>query len=99
MDMLSKEIDIAPGAMKDPTTLLAQLRSVDNSIRVRLQDIAEKTDDPSLPAEDVRGARSLQKDLTNFLRILGVPQDEQTTDTVTPQPGYVEDIASKYLSK
>ena len=66
MDMLSKEIDIAPGAMKDPTTLLAQLRSVDNSIRVRLQDIAEKTDDPSLPAEDVRGARSLQKDLTNF---------------------------------
>jgi hypothetical protein len=99
MDMLSKEIDIAPGAMKDPTTLLAQLRSIDNSIRVRLQDIAEKTDDPSLSAEDVRGARSLQKDLTNFLRILGVPQDEQTTDTVTPQPGYVEDIASKYLSK
>lgn len=97
MDMLSKEIDISPGPLKDPTTLLAQLRSVDNSIRVRLQDIAEKTDDPSLPAEDVRGARSLQKDLTNFLRILGVPQDEQTTDASPAPTGSVEDIASKYL--
>lgn len=93
MDMLSKEIDISPGVMKDPTTLLAQLRSLDNSIRVRLKDIAEKTNDPSLPADDVRGARSLQRDLTNFLRKLGVPQDDEQPASESTE---IDNLIEKY---
>jgi hypothetical protein len=46
MAMLDKEIDIAPSAFKDRTTLLAQLRSVDKSIRNRLEGISKSINDP-----------------------------------------------------
>lgn len=77
MAMLDKELDIAPSAFKDPTTLLAQLRSIDKSIRNRLEGIQKSIKDPTLPADEVSAALRLQKDLINFLRNLNVPQVEQ----------------------
>jgi len=104
MAMLDKELDIAPSAFKDPTTLLAQLRSVDKSIRNRLEGISKSINDPNLPADEVSAALRLQKDLINFLRNLNVPQVEQvdTQELYRQAGGMVDDsdvssIANKYL--
>jgi len=77
MAMLDKELDIEPSPLKDRATLLAQLRSVDKSIRNRLEGISKSINDPNLPADEVSAALRLQKDLINFLRNLNVPQIEQ----------------------
>ena len=104
MAMLDKEIDIAPSAFKDRTTLLAQLRSVDKSIRNRLEGISKSINDPNLPADEVSAALRLQKDLINFLRNLNVPQVEQvdTQELYRKAGGIIDDsdvssIANKYL--
>jgi hypothetical protein len=104
MEMLDKELDIAPSAYKDPTTLLAQLRSVDKSIRNRLEGISKSINDPNLPADEVSAALRLQKDLINFLRNLNVPQVEQvdTQELYRKAGGIIDDsdvssIANKYL--
>jgi hypothetical protein len=103
MAMLDKELDIAPSAFKDPTTLLAQLRSVDKSIRNRLEGIAKSINDPNLPADEVSAGLRLQKDLINFLRNLNVPQAEQVdTEELYRQAGGTVDVSSiadKYLNQ
>lgn len=109
MAMLDKELDIAPSAFKDPTTLLAQLRSIDKSIRNRLEGIQKSIKDPTLPADEVSAALRLQKDLINFLRNLNVPQVEQVDtqelyrlaggtgdDSGAPD---ISSIANKYLDQ
>jgi hypothetical protein len=98
MAMLDKELDISPDAFKDPVTLLAQLRSVDKSIRNRLRGIAESINDPRLPADEVAAGLRLQKDLINFLRNLGVPQGEESAEVIPPSPE-LSDIANKYLNQ
>ena len=109
MAMLDKELDIAPSAFKDPTTLLAQLRSIDKSIRNRLEGIQKSIKDPTLPADEVSAALRLQKDLINFLRNLNVPQVEQVdtqelyrlaggTDDASGAPD-ISSIANKYLDQ
>ena len=112
MAMLDKELDIAPSAFKDPTTLLAQLRSVDKSIRNRLEGISKSINDPNLPADEVSAALRLQKDLINFLRNLNVPQVEQVEQVDTQElyrlaggtgdasgASDVSSIAKKYLDQ
>jgi hypothetical protein len=107
MAMLDKELDIEPSAFKDATTLLAQLRSIDKSIRNRLEGIDKSIKDPTLPADEVSAALRLQKDLINFLRNLNVPQVEQVDtqelyrlaggtgdDSGAPD---ISSIANKYL--
>jgi hypothetical protein len=109
MAMLDKELDIAPSAFKDPTTLLAQLRSIDKSIRNRLEGIQKSIKDPTLPADEVSAALRLQKDLINFLRNLNVPQVEQVdtqelyrlaggTGDASGAPD-ISSIANKYLDQ
>lgn len=104
MAMLDKELDISPAASKDPTTLLSQLRSVDKSIRNRLEGIAQSINDPSLPADEVAAALRIQKDLINFLRNLNVPQGVEQVDVekLYMQSGgtsNVSNIAAKYLNQ
>jgi len=103
MAMLDKELDISPSALKDPTTLLAQLRSVDKSIRNRLEMIADAVNDPNLPTDEVANALRLQKDLINFLRNLNVPQDEggagiEERNLPPENQQRVSDVANKYLN-
>ena len=86
MAMLDKELDISPDAFKDPVTLLAQLRSVDKSIRNRLKGIAESINDQNLPADEVAAGLRLQKDLINFLRNLNVPQGVESTEGMPTSP-------------
>lgn len=86
MAMLDKELDISPDAFKDPVTLLAQLRSVDKSIRNRLKGIAESIKDQNLPADEVAAGLRLQKDLINFLRNLNVPQGVELTEGMPTSP-------------
>jgi len=86
MAMLDKELDISPDALKDPVTLLAQLRSVDKSIRNRLKGIAESIKDQNLPADEVAAGLRLQKDLINFLRNLNVPQGVESTEGMPTSP-------------
>jgi hypothetical protein len=83
---------------------LAQLRSVDKSIRNRLEGISKSINDPNLPADEVSAALRLQKDLINFLRNLNVPQVEQvdTQELYRKAGGIIDDsdvssIANKYL--
>lgn len=86
MAMLDKELNISPGAFKDSATLLAQLRSVNKSVRNRLEAIAKSINDPNLPVDERAAALRLQNDLTNFLRILGVPQGEESAEGMPPSP-------------
>ena len=86
MAMLDKELNISPDPLKDSATLLAQLRSVDKSIRNRLEGIAKSINDPNLPADERAAGLRLQNDLTNFLRILGVPQGEESAEGMPPSP-------------
>jgi hypothetical protein len=98
MAMLDKELNISPGAFKDSATLLAQLRSVDKSVRNRLEAIAKSINDPNLPADERAAGLRLQNDLTNFLRILGVSQGEESAEVRPPSPE-LSDIANKYLNQ
>tara|TARA_Y100000361_G_scaffold119591_1_gene111103 strand:- start:1240 stop:2535 length:1296 start_codon:yes stop_codon:yes gene_type:complete len=86
MALLDKELNISPGPFKDSATLLAQIRSVNKSVRNRLKAIAKSINDPNLPADERAAGLRLQNDLTNFLRILGVPQGEESAEGMPPSP-------------
>ena len=93
MAMLSKELDITPGALKDAKTLEAQIRSVDKSIRNRLGDLENTIKDETLPVEEATSALRIRNDLINFLRILGVPQSVQEEGTDKS----LDDLMNQYL--
>jgi hypothetical protein len=95
MAMLSKELDITPGALKDAKTLEAQIRSVDKSIRNRLEDLDNTIKDETLPVEEATSALRIRNDLINFLRILGVPQSVQEEGTDKS----LDDLINQYSGK
>ena len=100
MNRLAQELDISPSAFKDVKTLRAQLTSIDNSITERIKNIDRAILDPDTSAEDIKGARSLKKDLLNFKRILGVPKDNVIfKGTNTEDLSNIGDIANRYLDQ
>jgi hypothetical protein len=100
MERIRKEINIAPGAFKDATTLQNQIISVDKYMKSRLREEQAAANDTMLPRDDRRAALSAAKNIASFLRILGVPEPTQGADAGQAQAAdNIESIASKYLKQ
>jgi hypothetical protein len=76
-ERLREEINIGPGAFIDPVKLKARLRSVGNSLRVRLSNEERAANDASLPPEQRRNAAAAVTDIRNFLAVLGAPERDE----------------------
>lgn len=77
MERIREEINISPGAFIDPVKLKARLRSVGNSLRVRLSNEEKAANDTSLPPEQRRNAAAAVTDIRNFLAVLGAPERDE----------------------
>lgn len=85
MERIRREINIEPGALTDPQTLLARMRSIDTSLRTRMANEERAANDASLPVDTRRDAATAANDIRNFLTILGAPQ-EQPRGAARPSP-------------
>ena len=84
MERIRRELNIEPGVFTDPQTLVARLRSVDTSLRIRLANEARAAANTSLPAETRRNAATAANDIQNFLASLGVPSTPPAPQTAAP---------------
>jgi hypothetical protein len=74
MERIRQEVNISPGVMTDPRTLRERMQAVDASLRVRLRNEQSTAENPDLPVQTRRDASAAANSITNFLQILGVPQ-------------------------
>jgi hypothetical protein len=86
MQRIRQEINVEPGVLTDPQTLLARMRSVDSSLRNRLANEERAAADTSLPAATRRDAATAANDIRNFITTLGVPQDQSSTAAPAAPP-------------
>jgi hypothetical protein len=84
MERIRREINVEPGALTDPQTLQARMRSIDSSLRTRLANEERAATDTSLPVETRRNAATAANDIRNFLGVLGAPQG---ATSARPQAG------------
>lgn len=100
MERIREEVNIQPGAFKDPGTFESQLKSLDRSLRIRLRNEQDAAIDQNLPISERRSALRAAKDINNFLQIMGVPQAERTEDGDQPDAAASDEVQSlinKYL--
>jgi hypothetical protein len=76
MENIQREINLEPGAFVDPQSLQARMRSVDASLRTRLQNEERAAANRTLPVESRRNAASAANEIRNFLAIMGVTPRE-----------------------
>jgi len=85
-ERIRREINIEPGVLLDPQTLLARIKSLDATLRASLANREREGEDTSLPVETRRNARAAANDIKNFLATLGVPQDQSPTAAPAAPP-------------
>ncbi len=85
-ERIRREINIEPGVLLDPQTLLARIKSLDATLRASLANREREGEDTSLPVETRRNARAAANDIKNFLATLGVPQGQSSTDASAAPP-------------
>jgi hypothetical protein len=85
-ERIRREINIEPGVLLDPQTLLARIKSLDTTLRASLANREREGEDTSLPVETRRNARAAANDIKNFLATLGVPQDQSSTAAPAAPP-------------
>jgi hypothetical protein len=85
-ERIRREINIEPGVLLDPQTLLARIKSLDTTLRSSLANREREGEDTSLPVETRRNARAAANDIKNFLATLGVPQDQSSTAAPAAPP-------------
>jgi hypothetical protein len=72
---IMKEVDISGGLLTDPTTLKAKMRSVNSTLKQRIDDAYKDYNNESLPASERALAIRAANDMTQFLIKLGVPEE------------------------
>jgi hypothetical protein len=90
MERIRSEVNIEPGVMTDPQTLLARMRSVDTSLRARLANEERAANDATLPVDARRDAATAANDIRNFLSTLGVPQTAESPPPAAPRRGTLD---------
>lgn len=90
MEVIRKEIDISPGVFTDVQTLQSKMRGIDSALRERLKNMREAKFDRSLPADTRQAAAQNEKDIANFLRVLGVPREDESQGTLSGPPDGVD---------
>jgi hypothetical protein len=73
INRLKEEINIEPKLLDNPKLMRARMKSVDRSLRVRLDKELRSSADPNLPAQSRRDALDAVVNISNFLGTLGVP--------------------------
>jgi hypothetical protein len=73
MERLRREVDITPGMFRSGDGMRQRMRAIDAGLRVRLENEMRVVNDPQMPAEQRRNARTAANDIENFLRTMGVP--------------------------
>ena len=73
-ERIRKEINIYPSISTDPQTLLANIRSLDSTLRTMLANREREGNDINLPVTGRQEAILAANEARNLLKILGVPQ-------------------------
>lgn len=81
---LQQEVNITPNVFDSPDALRARMRSIDSSLRTRLEQENAAANDPQMPADSRAGARDAARNIENFLDLLQVPQAVKDSD-LTPE--------------
>jgi len=72
-ERIRKEISIVPSISTDPQTLLANIRSLDSTLRTSLANREREGADINLPIKGRQEALLAANEVRNLLKILGVP--------------------------
>lgn len=92
-ERIRKEVDISPSAWNDPVTIESKMRGVDEALRERLDDEVKAHQNKSLPRNTRQAALQAANDISNFLELLGVPEEDEDSSSSSD----IESIAQKYL--
>lgn len=96
MERIKEETAIEPRTWDSPDALRTRMRRLDQFLRQRVEREREAANDRSLPRQTRSAAAQAEKDIANFLEVMGVPQDGETDDpfaNFTPERiGQAEDV-------
>jgi len=97
MTAIANSMDIEPRLFDDPSLLILRLASLKESLETRRDQLARDKDDASLSSEDQGFSASAEKEINNFLAVLGKPEDAGTSGTLsadsdagTPSKSYLD---------
>ena len=82
---IQKETSLSPDAFNSRTAFLAELRSIDKNLRVRLANEIATRDDPNVSPDQRSDAGKAARDIKNFLDRLDVPQNKDALPRGIPQ--------------
>jgi len=94
INRLKEEINLSPKIMDSPPQMRARAKAIDSYLRIRVTNESNAANDSSLPTSTRRAALSAAKDISNFLKILGVPQSDVSGITKEDR-----DLIDKYKVK
>jgi hypothetical protein len=94
IDMLKDELNITPGAFTDEQSLRAKMTSVHDSLQRRLVNEISASINSDLPAQDRKNAKSAEKAISNFLAVMGDPDD-----SASPDGGAEGEVSQELLSR
>ena len=77
---IAEDINIAPAVFDSPGSLRNRLRSIDGTLRLKMdqEEIIARSDD--MPEEERSAARNIVGNIQNFLDVLGVPPELKAAD-------------------
>lgn len=75
INRLDKEIQIGPKVWDSEGSLKTRMKTIDRFLRNRLDVERAAVEDRRLPADTRQAAAQASKEITAFLRLMGVPQD------------------------
>jgi hypothetical protein len=98
-ERIKEEIDISPSAWNDPVTIQSKMEAVDDALRDRLEDEVQAHQNKSLPRNTRQAALQAANDISNFLELLGVPEDAEERKNKGAESSDIDAIAQKYLNQ
>ena len=78
---IRREIDLEPSMLTSPDAMRAKMRGIDTYLRGRLRNEQSAALDPKLPPDQRKEALQASRAISNFLRLLNVPQKGQEDKT------------------
>ena len=89
MERIREEVSFEPSALDSTPAMRSRMVVVDRMLKNRLENEIRASGDPNLPADTRKAAATAAKDIANFLRILGVPQQGAEKPQTAPPAGEV----------
>lgn len=99
---LEKQITLRPSVFDSPRALQARMRSINQSLKQRLDNEKRAANDETLPVLTRQSALETANSITNFLNVLGAPENAPNISNELPSSDnedYINQILEMYVDE